>query len=451
MSSFKENLVKARGGIFFLVGLSIATAMVYALEFWEQPVITAQPAPLIEPRSNYQTVSLQRDLTNEELEWAKIAWTYFENNYHAETGLVNSVDEYPASTLWDTSSYLLGLIAAYRLEIVEADEFYIRVNALLDTLATLELFDSLLPNKSYNTQTVDMVTYDNEVSERGIGWSAIDIGRFMVPINVLVWQYPEFTSKIAKVVKHWDLSAMVVDAELMGTDLDSDGNTEYVQEGRLGYEEYASKSMVLIGYDVSKALDYELYLGFEDILGVEIGVDQRSPDEFGALNYVVSEPYILDGLEFGWDRYSRELANRLYKVQLKRYEDTGYLTAVSEDNIDQAPYFVYNTVFADGKKWNATTENREDASDYKTLSTKAVFGWHVLFNTEYTQLMVDKIKDNYDPERGWYSGIYEATDLPNKAITANTNGIILEALHYLKFGSFVKQAVNSNSTVASID
>ena len=452
MSSIKDNLAKARGSIVFLIGLTLAFSLVYTLENWTQtPQNFVTAAEVIEPQSNYQNLIAKRDLTSDEQAWAETAWKYFENNYNADTGLVNSANEYPASTLWDTSSYLLGLIAAYRLEIVDQDQFDARVSALLDTLAKMDLFDSQLPNKSYNTKTVRMVTYNNEISERGIGWSAIDIGRFMVPMNVLVWQYPQFTAQVNDVLAHWDLSAMVVSAELMGADLDEAGNTIYLQEGRLGYEEYASKSMSLVGFDVSRALDYELYLDFEDILGVNVGVDIRSPEKFGALNYVVSEPYILDGLEFGWDRHSRELANRIYKVQQNRYEDTGVLTAVSEDNIDQAPYFVYNTVFADGKQWNTVTESGEDASQFRTLSTKAVFGLHVLFNTEYTALMMDNIKDNHDPDKGWYSGIYEETGLANKAITANTNGIILEALYYIKFGPFITQTGDAPTTLATTE
>ena len=43
-----------------------------------------------------------------------------------------------------------------------------------------------------------------------------------------------------------------------------------------------------------------------------------------------------------------------------------------------------------------------------------------------------------DPEQGWYSGRYEKTGKPNKAITANTNGIILETLAYKQTGILLK-------------
>lgn len=434
MSTFKQNLVKARSAIIFLIGLTLAFWLVYSLETWNPSTGSMAVSELITEEYSVPSKQVLRELSEQELQWANIAWQYFENNYVEETGLVNSVDEYPASTMWDISSYLLGLIAAHRLNIVDAENFDNRVSGLLDTLSTMPLFEKTLPNKSYNTQSVAMVTYDNDETERGIGWSAIDVGRIMVPLNVLVWRYPEHTEKVNKVLAHWQLDAVVMNSEMYGTEVDENDETQLVQEGRLGYEEYAAKSLALVSMDVSRALDYELHTEMVDFYGVDVATDGRKPSEFVALNYVVSEPYILDGLEFGFDRFSKELMARLYKVQQLRYEKTGILTAVSEDNIDKAPYFVYNTVFADGKKWNAVTGSGEDAEAFKSVSTKAVLGFHALFNDEYSNKLIKHIENNYDENRGWYSGIYEQSGEPNTAITANTNGIILEAMHYIQFG-----------------
>jgi len=434
VSTLNQNLVKARSSLVFLVGLSLAFWLVYSLEMWSPEPLIGTQSGIIEFDESVSSARVHRTLSADELQWGKIAWRYFENNYVPETGLVNSADKYPAATMWDTSSYLLGLIAARRLEIVDDAEFNNRVSTLLRTLASMPLFDEQLPNKSYNTHNVAMVTYNNEETQRGIGWSAIDVGRIMVPFNVLVWQYPEHTSDVGKVLQHWNIDAMIINAEMFGTDVNEAGETLVLQEGRLGYEEYAAKSLTLISRDVGGAMDYEANTELIDIYGVQVAADVRAPSEFGALNYVVSEPYVLDGIEYGWDRYSKELSKRVFDVQRARYEKTGILTAVSEDNIDQAPHFVYNTVFADGKPWNAITESGEDASEFRSVSTKAVIGFHALYEDEYTDKLVKHIAHNYDEERGWYSGVYESNGKPNTAVTANTNGIILEALHYIQFG-----------------
>lgn len=450
MSTFKQNLVKARSALIFLIGLTLAFWLVYTLETWSPETVIVTESSKIEIDETLHAGRTHRSLTSDELQMAKIAWRYFENNYVPETGMVNSADKYPASTMWDTASYMLGMIAARRLNIIDKAEFNSRVSGLLHTLATMPLFDDILPNKSYNTKNVSMVTYTNVETERGIGWSAIDVGRIMVPLNILVWHYPEHTNAVSNVLGHWNLDALVINSELYGADIGDGGQTILLQEGRLGYEEYAAKSFGLISQDVSRALDYEMHMELVDIYGVDIAADTRRPSEFGALNYVVSEPYILDGIEYGFDRTSRELAQRVFEVQRARFEETGTLTAVSEDNIDEAPYFVYNTVFADGKAWNAVTESGEDASQFRSVSTKAAIGFHALYQNEYTDKLVAHIAQNYDADRGWYSGIYESSGKPNKAITANTNGIILESLHYIEFGPMMSVRAPRASQVAEV-
>lgn len=448
MSSLRSGLKTARGNIVFIIGLLLAFTIVINLEKMDTGEFELVKTDKISITNDKSINDSYRPLTADEREWAKIAWSYFENNTIEETGLVNSVDGYQASTLWDTSSYILGLISAAKLEIIEFEEFDRRVRKVLETFSVIPLFDDQLPNKSYNTSSVEMVTYTNRSTQRGIGWSAIDIGRVMVPLNILVWQYPAYTPLVNNILNHWQLSKVIRDAEMVGTDLDDLGNTIYLQEGRLGYEEYAAKSLSLIGLDVSTALNYEEFLKFHNIYDIEVGVDIRSPDRFGALNYVVSEPYILDGVEYGFDEKSKELAKRIYRVQHARYVETGQLTAVSEDNIDRPPYFVYNTIYADGKKWNAVTEAGEDASEFRSISTKTVFGLHALFDTDYTQELMDTITNNHDPERGWYSGIYETSGEPNRALTANTNGIILEALHYIQEGPLLSIHQSSGHVAA---
>ncbi|MDD5392378.1 MAG: DUF3131 domain-containing protein [Thiothrix sp.] len=434
--SFKQGLVRARSHLIFLTGLVTAFGMVGWLEGISMGN-AATPETLIEASADAK-IAPSRPLTAQEMAWAKTAWRYFQNNTIPATGLVNSVDNYNASTLWDTASYLMAVIAAQRLGIIEQDEFDARIFKALDTLAAIPLFEGKLPNKSYNTVSLQMVDYTNQPTEKGIGWSAIDIGRLLVPLNVLTWNYPQHTASVKRVMEHWNTKPMLVNGVLQGAAVTDKGETKYLQEGRLGYEEYAAKSFNLMGLDVSNSLRYTDFLKFVNISGVKVATDSRSAQQYGAHNYVVSEPYILDGVEFGWDHISQELAWRVYKAQEKRFEETGVLTAVSEDNLDQPPYFVYNTVFTDGKVWNAITEKGADASQFKTLSTKAAFGWHMLYETDYTKQLLATAATLANPERGWYSGLYEVSGKPNKAITANTNGIILEALAYKQTGKLMR-------------
>jgi Protein of unknown function (DUF3131) len=435
--TFIQGLINARSHIIFILGLFASFGLIFYLDNFDLQAKAPKPAVTqvdIALTSNIPE-PLHGDLSPEELQWGNIAWTYFRNNYQPETGLVNSVDGYPAASMWDTASYLMALIAAQRLQVIERQEFDERLGKALQSLAKLPLFDGQLPNKSYNTMTLQMVNYKNEISARGIGWSAIDVGRVLVPLNIISWNYPKFMPEVRDIISQWQLPKLLVNGELHGATVDTaTDKTLYVQEGRLGYEEYSAKSFNLLGLDVSKSSNYKDYLAYVDIYGIQIPIDKRDPAKFNAHNYVVSESYILDGLEYGWDFISREFAYRVFRAQEERFKQTGIVTAVSEDNIKDDPYFVYNTVYTDGKAWNAITEEGVDASQFKSISTKAAIGWSILYQTAYRDKLLDAVKKLYDPTKGWYSGYYEILKKPNEALTANTNAIILEALCFKKFG-----------------
>ncbi|SCX84257.1 DUF3131 domain-containing protein [Desulfoluna spongiiphila] len=423
--TFTQGLLRARSHIVFLLGLVAAFGTVIALEraeFKQTPV----PAIVIEETADL-AMGQPSPLSETEMAWARIAWTYFENNLQ-ENGLVNSVDGYTATTLWDTASYMMALISAHRLGILGEAPFHDRMGTLLETMEKLPLFEGTLPNKSYNTVTGAMVDYDNQPTQRGIGWSAIDIGRLLTPMNILIWNYPRHTPRVAAILSAWDFQALIRKGSLYGAALDDNDQTIFLQEGRVGYEQYAAKSLALMGLDVSRALSYTEFLSFVDVFGIQVPHDSRDPEIYHAHNYVVSEPFILDALEYGWDETSREFAYRVFKAQERRYLETGTLTAVSEDNIDTAPWFVYNTVFTDGEIWNCITEDGKDASAFKSLSTKAAFGWHCIYDTDYTRLLMAAVEGLNNPEKGWFSGLYEKQGVPNRAITCNTNAIVLESL-----------------------
>ncbi|WP_261904405.1 DUF3131 domain-containing protein [Vibrio fortis] len=429
---FKKSLVNARHHIVFILGLATALIIAFSIETRESGRVLGNITFEIPEDIPFKS---SRVLSEEEFEWANVAWQYFENNYQENTGLVNSVDGYPSTTMWDTASYLMGLISAEKINIISTEEFELRMEKALTTLARLPLVDGLLPNKAYNTQTLEMVDYANNPIENGIGWSAIDIGRILVPMNIMIWQYPQFNKQVNDVLNHWKVSAMLVDGYMYGARPTSDSSVmELVQEGRIGYEEYASKSLALMGRDVFNSMKYIDYLDMVDVYGIEIPTDKRDPSKFHAHNYVVSESYILDGIEFGADSVSKVFAHRIFQAQERRYEDTGIVTAVSEDNVDEAPYFVYNTVFSDGEKWNAISDDGKDQSHLKTLSTKAAFGWYALYDSDYTDVLINEASSLYSDEKGWYSGRYEIDGRTNKAVTANTNGIVLESLAYIENG-----------------
>ena len=371
-------------------------------------------------------------LTKVDMESAQVAWRYFENNYNQETGLVNSVDNYPSATLWDTGNYMMALISVKKLKIIDEHTYDIRMKKLLTTLASLELYKGMLPNKVYNVQTLKMTDYKNKIFEKGIGWSAIDIGRLLIPLAYLNFNEPQYSTQVKAIVSRWNLKELSKEGALYGL-LVEKGKEKLLQEGRLGYEQYTSKMFATFGVDITNAIRYDKYLEFTDIYDLDIPYDKRDKEHSNANNYVVMEPYMLDGLEFGWDYFSKEFSYRIYKAQEERYKETGVLTAVTEDHLDQAPYFIYNTVFVNKQEWVAIDEKGKVHNDMKLLSTKASFSMDALYHTSYTTKLMDAVS-KLKSDRGWYAGLYEKSKKIDKVVTCNTNAIILESLLYKKEG-----------------
>jgi hypothetical protein len=438
-----ENLVKARSTIVFIVALLVATMLAVWIEREsarhageENPAVySGQPA--ITASSDLPALPKAQPLTPQERDMARLAWKYFENNTHAATGLVNSVQDYPAATMWDTASYLLALVSASRLELLPQEEFDRRMAQALRSLALMPLYDNALPNKSYDVRTLAMVDYAGKETPKGIGWSAIDIGRLMVPLNIIAWRYPQHTGLARQVISRWNTGRLAQKGHLYGISLAPDGSAQLLQEGRLGYEQYAAKTFSLLGLDVHAAQDYLPQLALVDIYDIGVPYDRRDPKKYGAGNFVVSEPYVLDGLEFGWDSTSRELAWRVYRAQEQRHRKTGKLTAVTEDNLDRAPYFLYNAVYSGGKAWNPVTEKGVSMPELRTMSVKAAFAWHALYRSAYTTQLVAAAAPLHDRDKGYYAGLYEESGAPNKAITANTNAVVLESLAFIAGGKLL--------------
>lgn len=433
--SFKYNFLKARSYLAMVIGMLIAFSIVLYVENNSQDrddprinITTSVGRPLIPP---------PRPLSPEEMTWAKAAWQYFVNNTQP-SGLVNSVDKFPSSTMWDTSSYFLALISAQRIGLIQQDEFDNRISNALGALSKLPLFEGKLPNKAYNTQTLSMVNYTNQPSTKGIGWSVIDISRIMVPLNILVWSYPQHAVEINKVISRWQLDALVANDQLQGSTIND--KTQVVslhQEGRMGYEQYAARTLQLVGINASLALDYTAHLKFINVEGVRVPDDDRVSQKEGANTFIVSEPYILTGLELGFDHYSSELAWRVFKAQENRFQRTGIYTSVSEDHVDKAPYFIYSTLHYAGADWAVITEKGERVDMLRQLSTKSAFSWYALWRTAYSEQTRRQLKNLMDPSKGWYSGIYEINNKINTSLNANTNGIVLESLAFIHGGKLL--------------
>ncbi|MEP3299565.1 MAG: DUF3131 domain-containing protein [Pseudoruegeria sp.] len=433
------TLKSYRPNLFFILGLAGAISLAAWTETSQDEfTFLASSDDIVATDTTPLLLSEHRPLTSSEIQAAHTAWSYIESNTNWSTGLVNSVDGYPSTTLWEIGSYIFALIASEKLSITDPNEFDRRTNLLLGSLGRIDLFEGLLPNKAYHTQTLEMVTYENEISIDGLGWSALDVMRCLLALQALVETNPQYRPQVQQLVSRWDLTALSSSGRLVGADRETDdGSIRFVQEGRIGYEQYGARTAMRLGLDAASAASANSIVDWNEQFGHNVPIDRRSAKKFGAINPTLSEPYILMGLELGWDNESEILASHIYRSMEARFLNTGKLTMLSEDHINQNPYFLYGSLYSNGREWAVVDEDGVDHSELRTVSLKASFGWHALFDTDYTASALDQLAELYSPQKGWMAGQYEQDNRANDIFSLNSNAVVLEAIHYRQFGPFL--------------
>lgn len=369
-----------------------------------------------------------------DLEAARIAWRYFERNTFPATGLVASVEGYPSTTTWDLGSSILAALAARELGLLPAPALEARLSVVLGTLETLPLFEGELPNKAYDARTARMTDYANRPAPSGVGFSAVDLGRLVSALVAVGDLHPPARARVERVLARWNTCRLVAGGELHGVHRDAEGRLAVLQEGRLGYEQYAAKALALLGLDAARARSYAPHLAALEVLGVAVPHDARDRARYGAVDALVSEPWALDALEFGLDDAALPLARRVFEVQKRRWQTTGIPTALSEDHVDRPPWFVYDAIVANGTAWQTVDPEGRAVDGLRGLSTKAAFALAALHADDpYARILRGAIDGARDPARGWFAGLYERGG-PNRALTANTNAVVLEAILFRRRG-----------------
>jgi hypothetical protein len=438
--SFLRGLLAARSHLAFLVGLAAAVAVIRATSRLADAAPAGDPPAERARLAERLPLRGRAPLTARDRELARAAWSYFERNTDERSGLAQSVRGYPSTTMWEAGSQLLAILAAEDLRVVSREEARRRLERALAALEALPLCEGL-PNKAYDTRTLEMVRYDNAPAPGGIGWSALDVGRVLAALTLVARRVPELAPAVGRVVARWDLDALVDGAALRGATRRADGVLETYQEGRLGYEQYAAKALLGWGVPAAAALDYRTHTAFRDVSGRAVPHDDRRPrDHGGTHNAVLSEPWVLDGLEFGLDAVTAALARAVLAAQERRFAATGRLTAVSEDALDRPPGFAYSAVLNGPDAWTAFSPDGTPAPQDLTFSAKAAIGWAALFGGSYPDRLLEAAAALRAPEGGLYAGRYDATGEVNRALSLNTNAVVLEALAYRVHGPSFRPA-----------
>jgi hypothetical protein len=432
--SFVHGLLAGRSHLAFLLGLAAAALTVRTADrIARAPAAQADrrsPAAAPDPREpplRPRAAALDRS----ERRLALAAWSYLERNADPATGFAPSVKGARTTTMWDAGSQLMGILAAEDLGLVSEAGASHRLERIVASIAAIPLCEGGLPNKSYDVRTLEMVDYGGAAAPQGIGWSALDVARVLVPLGAIAWRHPELTPLVRRATSRWRLEALTDGAALRGATRRADGVLVVHQEGRLGYEQLAAKALLPWAVPVAPLLDARAHLYWRDVHGAPVACDDRRPrDHGGTLAPALSEPWILDALENGLDAFALPVARGLLVAQQRRFAATGRLTAVSEDALDRPPWFSYSAVLNGDSAWTAFAPDGAPAPGALTFSTKAAVAWGVLFEGSYPDRLLAAAAELVAPGEGLYAGRYDATGAVNRALSLNTNAVVLEALAY---------------------
>ena len=349
---------------------------------------------------------------------AEVAWSYLDANYQEATGLVNATPDWQYTTIWDIGAQLLAFLAAKELGLLTTEEYERRTRAALTSLERMELFRGIVFNKTYSTRDASM----GDGSRRATGWSATDLGRLLVALKIVATREPIFAAAAERVVRRIRMDDVVRSGYVHGQLIGSGGAPWTFQEGRIGYEQYVATGFQLWGARVDNALDLSRNGEPVDVLGVRLLRDRRGQDR------LVSEPFILLGIELGIRDDLWQLAAAVLAAQKARYDSSGQITITSEDAVGVPPhYFYYYCVYCNRQPFviDAALPERE-LNVPRWVSTKGAFGWHALMPSDYTRIALEHVNSARHPTRGWASGIYEVSGATTATYDINTASVILE-------------------------
>ncbi len=361
---------------------------------------------------------------------ARSAWAQINLNYYPETGLANAQPTWTYPTAWDIASTLAATYSARGLGLISDAEYQQRASRLLATMQKARLYQGKAYGRNYDAKTGELVGPDQKPHADGSGFSAMDLGRLLVVLAIVAKQDPELAEAARAVALRIDQKAVIRNGYLYGTELNKAGKPEGYQEGRLGYEQYAAHGFALWGMQAKGAMNVRANSAKATVLGIPVTADKRGLDR------VTSEPFIMAGLEVGWDGPMREMAWQTLSAQAARFTTTGVMTMASEDAINQAPhYFYYYCVYCSGKPFviNIHTPGVELTAP-RWMSTKAAFAWHALLPSNYTWQATQAVLPSLDAKSGWATGVFEDSKKSTETYSLNTAAMILEAALYRKTG-----------------
>lgn len=360
-------------------------------------------------------------LTVSDLDLAQKAYNYVKWNWQESTGFVNSVDGYPHTTMWDVASALAAVLALEQLSLMPTDLTTQYIKKMLDTLQKMPLYKQQLPNRQYSAKTGKPSGKMSSSKLQGNGWSALDIGRLLIWLDITKQYRPEFAQQVNTIKSQWSLNQAAHNNNLFGEK--NTGETQfYRQEGRLGYLQYAQKGYQIQGIPVDdkKPTDDIKKISIEK---TDLYVDDRN------LPFFTLDPYVLYQIEFGFTDEWWDQLLPLYELHEEQYKKNNQLWFFSEDAMNRAPWFSYNNIFYHGKNWYSTDPSGTKVNNPQVFSNKVAFSLSIIFQDELSNKANKEVIKTSQKYKSIPTGKYLDGTI-NTSFNINTQSLVLTSLWY---------------------
>lgn len=371
------------------------------------------------------TADMERKLKQD----AAVAWQYFERGTAKNDGMApataweeaGKLQGYAFATMWDIGSFIMANVSAHRIGLIDQTRFETSIQRIIDFLG----------RSAYRYKAVNLPEAERPIGrERGQrkGFDSADVGRLLITLKILD-RYTEQSFPVADLVTTWGLQASIIDGDMhdIGT-----RTTTSVQQN--SYAHYPARGFRLWGVDVNPVYQERNPLA-------DMDATLRFLEEVRSRGRIATEPSTTEEVELGASAYGKIIADVLHAAQIKRYEETGIPTCVSECPIDQPPWFTYQgyQIGGNGSTWVVDAPSPSGKRQIirlgdaiRLVSTKGCFLWLATRPDAYSQMLYALAREKGQTNGfGFASGIYEATREPTIHSDVNTNGIILEAIAYI--------------------
>lgn len=421
----RDALLSARSYITILLGFLIGFAIVVWVER-QMPTRVESSAGMTLSES-FPPLPQPRELTFNEAVWARVAWQYYVNNTQPN-GLVNAHDGEPWLSLWSTGSYLFAALAARELAIISEAEFDERITAALFALGQLPLNPQGMPAAYYHADNLTILGKPDS--------SAVGMGRLLMALQTLLWRYPDHAAEIRDLFNQWQTGALIATGTTTRASLPVHHWTLAADEPRnsFGYRLYASHTLRLIdsaaGLAVTNPPEGQQLMDIDGIMVPDEGL--RTP--WGRQPSLVSLPYLLTGLELGFDAQSGEIAWRIMQIQQRRHSLRVRKPPISTDYAEPAPDYVNDQ--PNRKPVNEPALSEMPPEQRAITSTRSAFAWYALFRNDWSEALRQQVQGLQVPGKGWQRGL-NLNNSVNNVIDADTNAVVLESLSYIAHGQLL--------------